>query len=159
MAGVGGNSRYLKGDILDLIEIPEEGAAILLITTEEWDGRVLPIRIDLSAAFSIRKAMGMVNFQRPLTHDLMIELMNRLDVTMEKITIDAMINGIYFATIFLRDNRTNEVIQLDARPSDATALALRAGAPIYVAEHLVQYTEPIEFYERLRSRSRFEKMV
>lgn len=145
----------MRAELLDLIDIPEEGASILLLTTDEWEGRVLPIRIDPSASFSIRKAMGVVDFQRPLTHDLMVELMNRFDITMEKVTIDAMINGVYLATIFVRDNRTNESIQLDARPSDATALALRVGAPIYVAEHLVAYTESLESYMNLRSS--FEK--
>jgi bifunctional DNase/RNase len=150
-----GGSKYLKADLLDVIEIPEEGIAIMLFTTEEWEDRVLPIRIDLSASFSIKKALGLVAFHRPLTHDLLVELMNRLDVTVEKVTIDAMIDGVYLATIFVKDNRTNESFQLDARPSDATAIAVRLGAPIYIADHLIAYTEPIDRYRELRARYGF----
>ncbi|ADN49947.1 bifunctional nuclease family protein [Vulcanisaeta distributa] len=150
-----GNSKYLKADLLDVIEIPEEGVAVMLFTTEEWDDRVLPIRIDVTASFSIKKALGLVSFHRPLTHDLLVDLINRLDVVVEKVTIDAMIDGVYLATIFIKDNRTNETFQLDARPSDATAIAVRLGAPIYVAEHLVAYTEPLENYRELRARYGF----
>ncbi|WP_243679755.1 DUF151 domain-containing protein [Vulcanisaeta souniana] len=145
-----GNSKYLKADLLDVIEIPEEGVAVMLFTTEEWDEKVLPIRIDITASFSIKKALGLVSFHRPLTHDLLVELVNRLDITVERITIDAMIDGVYLSTIFIKDNRTNETFQLDARPSDATAIAVRLGAPIYVADHLIAYAEPLENYRELR---------
>ncbi|WP_069807568.1 bifunctional nuclease family protein [Vulcanisaeta thermophila] len=148
-------SKYLKADLLDVLEIPEEGVAVMLFTTEEWEDRVLPIRIDLSASFSIKKALGLISFQRPLTHDLLVDLLNRLDVVVEKVTIDAMIDGVYLATIFVKDQRTNETFQLDARPSDATAIAVRVGAPIYVADHLVAYTEPLDRYRELRARYGF----
>ncbi|MGC9179203.1 MAG: bifunctional nuclease family protein [Vulcanisaeta sp.] len=150
-----GSSKYLKADLLDVIEIPEEGVAVMLFTTEDWEDRVLPIRIDVTASFSIKKALGLVSFHRPLTHDLIVDLINRLDVIVDRVTIDAMIDGVYLSTIFIKDNRTNETFQLDARPSDATAIAVRLGAPIYVAEHLVAYTEPLENYRELRARYGF----
>ncbi|MFB6469808.1 MAG: bifunctional nuclease family protein [Vulcanisaeta sp. AZ3] len=150
-----GGSKYLKADLLDVIEVPEEGAALMLFTTEEWEDKVLPIRIDMTASFSIKKALGLVQFYRPLTHDLLVEFIDRLGAVVEKVTIDAMIDGVYLATIFVRDNRTNETFQLDARPSDATAIAVRVGAPIYVAEHLIAYTEPLDRYRELRARYGF----
>ena len=151
----GSSSKYLKADLLDVIEIPEEGVAVMLFTTEDWEDRVLPIRIDVTASFSIKKALGLISFHRPLTHDLIVDLINKLDVIVDKITIDAMIDGVYLSTIFIKDNRTNETFQLDARPSDATAIAVRLGAPIYIADHLVAYTEPLENYRELRARYGF----
>ncbi|OYT26183.1 MAG: hypothetical protein B6V02_02215 [Thermoprotei archaeon ex4572_64] len=140
---------YLRADVLDVIELGNEGKAILLFTVNEWEDQVLPMIIDASAAFSIRKALLNIPFPRPLTHDLIMNILERLDVSIEKITIDAMINGMYLATIVLKDNRTGELIHVDSRPSDAAAIAVRSGAPIYIAEHLRKYAEPASLYLRL----------
>ncbi len=140
---------YLRADVLDVIELSDEGKAILLFTVDEWEDQVLPMIIDASAAFSIKKALLNIPFPRPLTHDLIMNILERLDVSIERITIDAMINGMYLATIVLKDNRTGELIYVDSRPSDATAIAVRSGAPIYIAEHLRKYAEPASLYSRL----------
>ncbi len=122
--------------------------ALLLFYVEDWGGYILPICVDTSAAFSIRKAIENIDFPRPLTHDLLINILEKLDVTVEKVTIDAMINNIYLATIVLRDNRTGQVFYIDSRPSDATAIAVRVGAPIYIADHLKKYAHPYSTYMR-----------
>ncbi len=117
--------------------------AIMLIGTDEWGDYVLPIAIGIAEAFSIQKAMGQADSPRPLTHDLLVEILERLNATVEKVTIDAFVNQIYTATIYLKDNRTGKEHYIDARPSDAVAIALRVNAPIYIASHLKQYTVPI----------------
>ncbi len=145
----------MKAELLDVIDIHDQGYALMLFTSEEWEDRVLPIRIDLMASFAIKRGLGLIPFKRPLTHDLLVELLNKLEAEVEKVTIDALVDGVYIATIFVKDNRSNVVFQLDARPSDATAIAVRTGAPIYIAEHLVVYTEPLERYQALRARYGF----
>lgn len=117
--------------------------AVMLLSTEEWGDNVLPIWIGMAEALSIQKAMGQIDFPRPLTHDLLVDILERLNATIEKITIDALVDHTYTATIYLKDNRTGSQHYIDARPSDAVAIALRINAPIYVARHLKQYTVPI----------------
>ncbi len=142
---------YSRAELIDIIEYPEDGKAILLFSVEDWgEDYVLPICIDSSIAFSIRKAIENIPFPRPLTHDLLVNILEKLDATVEKVTIDAMIGNIYVATIVLRDNRTNTVFHIDARPSDATAIAVRTGAPIYIANHLKKYAQPYSYYKRLK---------
>ncbi len=142
---------YSRAELIDIIEYPEEGKAILLFSVEDWgEDYVLPICIDSSISFSIRKALENIPFPRPLTHDLLVNILEKLDVTVEKVTIDAMIGNIYVATIVLKDNRTNMVFHIDARPSDATAIAVRTGAPIYIANHLKKYAQPYSYYKRLK---------
>jgi len=142
---------YSRAELIDIIEYPEDGKAILLFSVEDWgEDVVLPICIDSSIAFSIRKALENIPFPRPLTHDLLVNILEKLDVTVEKVTIDAMIGNIYVATIVLRDNRTNSVFYIDSRPSDATAIAVRTGAPIYIANHLRKYAQPYSYYKKLK---------
>lgn len=117
--------------------------AVMLLSTEEWGDYVLPIWIGMAEALSIQKAMGQIDFPRPLTHDLLVDILERLNATIEKITIDALVDHTYTATIYLKDNRTGSQHYIDARPSDAVAIALRINAPIYVARHLKRYTVSI----------------
>ncbi len=151
-----GRDQYGRARLIDIIDNIDGERAIMLFSVEEWGDYILPICIDSVMAFSIRKAIENINFPRPLTHDLMVSILEKLDVTIEKVTIDAMIDNIYVATIVLRDNRTGEVFHIDARPSDATALAVRVGAPIYVAHHLKKYAYPLSVYRRLINKSRIE---
>ncbi|GEM_PF-544523 len=148
-----GKDSYSRAKLLGVIDY-EGDKALLLFYVEDWGGYVLPICVDSSAAFSIRKAIENIDFPRPLTHDLLVNILEKLDVTVEKVTIDAMINNIYLATIVLRDNRTGQVFYIDSRPSDATAIAVRVGAPIYIADHLKKYAHPygtyIRFLRKLR---------
>lgn len=117
--------------------------AVMVLSTDEWEDYVLPIWIGLAEALSIQKAMGQVDFPRPLTHDLLVDILERLNAVVEKVTIDALVDHTYTATIYLKDNRTGMEHYIDSRPSDAVAIALRVNAPIYVASHLKQYTVPI----------------
>lgn len=148
------SNEYVRAELLDVIEYPDGERAVMLFTSEEWGDEVLPIVIDVTTAFSIRKALEGIPFPRPLTHDLLVNILDKLDVSIEKVTIDGMIRGVYVATIVLRDNRTGQLIYVDSRPSDATALAIRTGAPIYIANHLRKYAEPISYYEKLLEISR-----
>ncbi|NPA69969.1 MAG: bifunctional nuclease family protein [Crenarchaeota archaeon] len=145
-----GKDQYGRARLIDVIDYIDGEKAIILFSVEGWGDYVLPICIDATMAFSIKKALENINFPRPLTHDLLVTILDKLDATIEKVTIDAMIDNIYVATIYLRDNRTGELFHIDARPSDATALAVRVGAPIYIAHHLKKYAYPYSIYRKLR---------
>jgi len=138
----GEKEEYLKVDVVGVYPILfESGGAgfVMLLEAPEWKGKVLPIYIGVSEGVAIQNALNGVRTERPMTHDLIINILEALGVSVEKITIDALLNNsVYTATIVLRkgDEQKGERLFIDARPSDSVAIALRAGAPIYVASHL-----------------------
>jgi bifunctional DNase/RNase len=110
------------------------GSPVVLL--EEWGGtRSLPIWIGFSEAQSIASEMEEVRPPRPNTHDLAKRLIRRLDGSVERVVVTELRRGTYYASLVLRSN--GKRIKIDARPSDAIAIALRVGAPLYVREQLL----------------------
>ncbi len=90
----------------------------------------LPIYIGLWEAISIHNALKAEVSPRPLTHDLFVEFLNKLNVALQSLLIDALEDGIYYGRlVFVQDNRE---ISLDCRPSDGIAICVRCQAPILV---------------------------
>ncbi|MFB6490119.1 MAG: bifunctional nuclease family protein [Thermoproteus sp. AZ2] len=141
-------ARYLKGELVNVVEAVDRSGqpiGIMLIGTDEWGDKVLPIIIGSAETLSIKKGLGEVDFPRPLPHDLFIEILETLGASIDRITIDAMINGTYTATVYVKDS-SGKIHSFDARPSDAVALAVRANAPIYVSDSLAELTEDVHQY-------------
>jgi uncharacterized protein len=97
---------------------------------------VMPIWVGIFEANAIAIEIEKVAAPRPMTHDLARNLMRHLNATLERIVITEIKDETFYAVLWLRQG--NEPIAIDARPSDAIALALRADCPIYVAEHVMQ---------------------
>jgi len=96
------------------------------------EGRLLPIWIGQSEATAILMALHGAEMPRPMTHDLLADVIERLGFVTERVEITRLDEGTYYAAIMLRgDERT---LAIDARPSDSIALAVRTGCPIFVAE-------------------------
>jgi hypothetical protein len=108
---------------------PEGVTPIVFLENEER--RVLPIYIGAAEAFSIQTALENVPYPRPLTHDLMLTVMEELHSKIEKVIIDDLNDGIFFARIVVK--KDGEEYEFDARPSDSIALAIRTKAPVYVS--------------------------
>lgn len=84
---------------------------------------------------SIKRGLkGQVGF-RPLTHDLMVDLLQGFGMEVEAVKIDRMKSGVYFARLVVSEE--GKVLSLDARPSDAVSVALRTGAPVWVKEDIL----------------------
>lgn len=98
--------------------------------------RKLPILIGPFEAQAITMPMEGVLPDRPLTHDLMKAIIERLDCTVEKVMIDDLWSTTFYAKLHLR--RGDEEIIIDSRPSDAIAMAVRFEAPIYVADGILE---------------------
>ncbi len=110
---------------------PKVGASVVLL--KEQDGeRELPIWIGQPEALSIAMALENVKLPRPMSHDLFQSVLAGLNVAVSWVRVRDLDEGTYFATMKLR-NTTGE-IDIDSRPSDAIAIALRMEAPIFVAE-------------------------
>jgi bifunctional DNase/RNase len=113
-----------------------------VVILQELDGkRILPIWIGKAEARAIAMELAQERFQRPLTHDLMKTLIDALGGSVRKVTIGDLKENTFFAQLFV--DKDDEIIAIDARPSDSIALALRTKSAIYVAEALLR-EEPEE---------------
>ena len=115
------------------------GEQLIVLKEKEGNGRLLPIIIGIFEAESIRMKVRGVKTARPLTHDLLKDTIEQLGATLERIVIDNLEKGTFFAKLVLKTNNGHEV-RVDARPSDAIALALRTEAPIFVEEKVLNLT-------------------
>lgn len=117
---------------------PVSNSPVMLL--KEVNGvRILPIWIGVLEATSIASKLENIQFPRPLTHDLMKNLLDFLGISIPKIEIVDLRENTYYAIITL--DIKGELVDIDARPSDAVALALRAGAEIYVSEEVLQKSQ------------------
>ena len=108
----------------------------IVILREVEGERILPIWIGQGEAQAIRRILSEEPFPRPLTHDLLFLMAEGLKAKITRIVIADLRENTFYATVFVE--RDSEVLSIDARPSDSIALALRAHAPIFVNEKLLQ---------------------
>jgi bifunctional DNase/RNase len=119
---------------------PVSNAPIMILKSS--DGKLsLPIWIGLLEATAIATELESVRFSRPMTHDLFKTVMENLNVTMSKIEVCDLRDNTFYATIYFQGN--NKEFAIDARPSDAIALALRMGSPIYVHDQVIQNSKSL----------------
>jgi len=116
---------------VDGIFITQTQASGILLR-EENGARALPIVIGEFEAQAIAMALEHIKPPRPITHDLTTNILHILGVTLESILVTELKDNTYYAIIRL--SRDSEIIEIDSRPSDAIALAVRAGAEIFVHE-------------------------
>lgn len=106
------------------------GSPIVVLHDKE-NRRALPIWIGSAEASSIIRKIENLSVSRPMTHDLVISIVEKTGYEISKIEINDVEKETYYATIFLK-NKEDEVLEIDSRPSDAIAIAIRVDAPIYV---------------------------
>lgn len=107
-----------------------------IIMLKEVDGeRTFPIVIGSGEAYAIDRRLKGIPTPRPLTHDLLANIIEHLGGTIEQIEINDLENHTFFARIHIRQD--GKVIEIDSRPSDAIALGIATTVPIYVAEHVL----------------------
>jgi bifunctional DNase/RNase len=119
-------------DIIGLSTSPSSGGAYALVLGEVDGNRRLPIIIGAFEAQAIALELEKIQPPRPMTHDLIRDLFESVAANVTDILIDELREGTFFAKIRFAVNGTEA--QLDCRPSDAVALAVRVGAPIFVSE-------------------------
>jgi len=111
------------------------GSPIVVLHDKE-NRRALPIWIGSAEASSIIRKIENLSVSRPMTHDLIINIVEQTGHKISKVVINDVEKETYFATIFLEDNDGNE-IEIDSRPSDAIAVAIRVDAPIFVTANVL----------------------
>jgi bifunctional DNase/RNase len=120
---------------------PLTNSPILILKDLEGE-KTVPIWIGLLEATAIASELENIKFSRPMTHDLMKNLMDQLGVKLVKIEICDLRDNTFFALMYMVSQ--GKEFSIDARPSDAIALALRAEAPIDVDETVIQKSKEID---------------
>ena len=114
-----------------------------IVLLKEVEGqRTLPIWIGLLEATAIASELEGIKFSRPMTHDLLKNIMGLMNVKVNRVEVCDLRNNTYFALIHI--NHNGKDISIDARPSDALAISLRMGAPIFVSEEVITKSSQIE---------------
>jgi bifunctional DNase/RNase len=122
-------------DLVDITPSSSSNGAYVMALTEIAGARSLAIVIGPAEAHSIVIVMEKMPITRPLTHDLFVSLAENFEIHVEEVFIYQMIDGIFYARIIVRGN--GKTIEVDSRTSDAVAIAIRFGAPIYCAKEVM----------------------
>lgn len=117
------------------VELPSN-TPIVLLREVDGDERMLPIFIGGPEATAIALALDEVETPRPMTHDLLKTVLEDLGATLERVIVTDLQEGTFFAELQL--TRTEGDMQLSCRPSDAIALAVRTGSPIFAKEAVLE---------------------
>lgn len=113
-----------------------------IIFLDETGGtRILPIWIGPMEAQAIAIRLSGYPSPRPMTHDLFFSLLKTLELTVEKVRITDIVDNTYYSTIRITDKDGGNRRDIDSRPSDAVALAVRFGCPIYISERVFEKTQ------------------
>ena len=114
---------------------PSKGYAVLL---QEIGGeKQLPIIVGSAEAQAIALALEGIEMPRPMTHDLINDIIDSFDSKIEKVIVSNLSRGTYFAKIVIKTSAIGEM-RIDSRPSDAIAIALKTMAPVYVKKSVLQ---------------------
>jgi bifunctional DNase/RNase len=129
------NAADVPVDVASVAFDPRAQSPVLILAESRGERR-LPIWIGVAEARSIAQRLDDVPVPRPNTHDLARRLVEGLDGEVQRVTVTELRDGTYYAVIALR--RDGRDVQIDSRPSDAIALALRVAAPVFVRESLFE---------------------
>jgi bifunctional DNase/RNase len=122
---------------LSKIIIDEKRQDQIIVLKEKNGERQLPIVIGFLEASSIKMKLSGVEPPRPMTHDLLVAVIQGLDAKLERLIIDKMVNNTFHAKLEFK-TKDGQAKFIDARPSDGVALAVRTSAPIFVEEDVIK---------------------
>lgn len=118
-----------------IVDSAEEKASMIVLREADGD-RAFPVLIGLNEAYSIDRRVKQIPMPRPMTHDLMMNMIDRLDCELEHVVIHELRDQTFFAKIVLR--RDGQLVEVDARPSDAIALSAGTDTPLFVDEAVLR---------------------
>jgi uncharacterized protein len=142
----------IKGLMVD----PVTNMPIIILRDEEGS-RVLPIWVGIFEANAIALQIENVTTPRPMTHDLLKNVISDLRGHIEKIVVSDLKENTFYALIYLSVN--GQPLAIDARPSDAIALALRARAPIFVEDSVIDNAKTVDFAPEKGDSERLQKWL
>ena len=141
-----GMDAHIEG--VRVAETPSGLAAVVTLGVESDDDEVLPIFIGVEEATSIARGLDAQDIGRPMTHDLLLDVMEELGGRVERVVVSGLDDGTYVADLHIDTPRGDAVV--DARPSDSLALASRTNADIEIMPSVFEAgSEPAEEYDGL----------
>ena len=135
---------FQKMNVTGIAIDPFTNSPIVILKNDDGD-KVLPIWVGYMEASSIAMELEQTPRIRPITHDLIKNIFDQLDFTLTKVEVTDLKDNTFYAVIYLNSNGKEHI--LDARPSDAIAIAIRTGAPIFVNEQVIENAQEIEIEE------------
>ena len=132
---------YIRMNISGLTVDPLTNSPIVILREVDGD-KTLPIWIGLLEATAIASELEGIKFSRPMTHDLMNNMLEMVDIEVSKIEVCDLKENTYFALIHFKQG--DKEMSIDARPSDALALSLRVKAPIFVDKEIISKSKEID---------------
>ncbi len=138
----------IKMKVEGLLFDPRSNMYIMLLKEINGNG-TLPIWIGKPEADSIALALGKIETPRPLTHDLIKNITDSLKIRITKIIVTEILNNTYYSLLCLNDGKKETFV--DSRPSDAVAVALRANAPIFIEDSIMEQKSADELEEWLKN--------
>lgn len=142
----------IKGLMID----PITNMPIVILKDREGE-RVLPIWVGVFEANAIALQIENISTPRPMTHDLLKNILLEIEAEVEKIVVCELRENTFYAMIYL--DRGGQIIAIDARPSDAIALALRTKSPIYVEEAVVESAKGLDLTKDATDSERLQKWL
>ena len=134
----------IKANVVDIVKSDEKYVVLL---QDEAQGKILPMWIGPLEGTAIALGLRAYPTVRPMTYDFMIRLLDTLGAQLEEVRVDVLKDSIFYGIAKLRIG--NEEKEVDARPSDVLALAVRTNSPIYVAEEVMQQaSQDLAEYEK-----------
>lgn len=118
------------------IMISETSDHQIIVLKEKGGQRSFPIVIGVHEAWAIDRAVKEISTPRPLTHDLLTNVIAQLSDGLERVEINELKNNTFYAKIII--NQNNNSLEVDSRPSDAIALAVQRNTPIFVANEVLE---------------------
>ncbi len=132
----------LIAEVFGVFAAPSVFGLSPVVVLRAEDGRLLPIYIGIAEAMAIHSALKNQVPPRPMTHDLLVDIIGKLNAKVEKIVIDDLVDNTFYARIVLKQN--DHEIEVDARPSDSIAIAVRLACPIYIEEKVLDEAGQLE---------------
>ena len=120
---------------IDSVRVSLTNQDRIIVLKDKENERYLPVWIGIFEAESITIALQSIAVARPLTHDLFLKLMEQLGAKLLRVEIISLVSGTYFANLVVETDKT---LHIDCRPSDALALVVRSGVPVYVDEDILE---------------------
>jgi bifunctional DNase/RNase len=142
----------IKGLMVD----PITNTPIVILRDKEGQ-RVLPIWVGAFEANAIALQIENLSTPRPMTHDLLKNVIHDLQATVQKIVVSDLQDNTFYALIYLQVK--GETVAIDARPSDAIALALRTAAPIFVEDSVIDSAKTVDFSTEKADADKLQKWL
>jgi bifunctional DNase/RNase len=131
----------------------------IVILRDKEGQKVLPIWVGIFEANAIALQIENISTPRPMTHDLLRNVIHDLKAEVKKIVVCDLQENTFYALIYLALNGNGDTVAIDARPSDAIALALRTKAPIFVEDTVIDHAKTVDFTTEKADADRLHKWL